>query len=43
VLLRGSPLEQAVVVDVLANGELSHPGRLLAGALEAIRKRNVIE
>jgi hypothetical protein len=39
----GSPLEQAAVVDVLTDGELSHPERLLAAALDVIRKRNVVQ
>jgi hypothetical protein len=43
VLLRGSPLEQATVVDVLTDGELSHPERLLAAALDVIGKRNVVQ
>jgi hypothetical protein len=43
VLLRGSPLDQAAVIDVLSAGELSHPDRLLAAALDVIARRNVIQ
>jgi hypothetical protein len=39
VLLQGSPVEEARIMDVLVNGELAHPERLQAHVLRAIERR----